>query len=72
MTSPSAEPTACPTASPTPDPCPGDELALDNHSIHTAVGEWLDDMDAATTKYGPIACWNTSTVTDTIFLIIII
>jgi hypothetical protein len=29
-------------------------------------------MDAATTKYGPIACWNTSTVTDTIFLIIII
>ena len=33
-------------------------------SLRTAVSAWCDDEDSATTTYGHISTWDTSTVTD--------
>ena len=36
--------------------------------IRTAVEAWCEDRDEAKDQYGPIASWNTSEITDMIFL----
>jgi surface protein len=56
--------TLSPSAEPTPDPCSWTGGPFSDCSIRIAVTEWLADKDAATTKYGPIASWDTSEVTN--------
>ena len=36
--------------------------------IHTAVNAWCEDRDAAKDQYGPIASWNTSEITNMMYL----
>jgi surface protein len=38
--------------------------SLNDETIRTAVSSWLSDTNAATNDFGPISCWDTSTVTN--------
>ena len=42
----------------------GQLTTIDNSNFIAALDEWLADPSAATTKYGPIGEWDTSSVTD--------